>query len=170
MVTGTGSIVFYSFPQEVVNQIAERTGGRPVTVEIPSLCDGEVEIDSEGRIFLVQPFTQPNGQVVERLIFMAQVTKTGEVFTDRDEKGSPVVLERVRKFPIKAGRSEIRNGKVIFPDTQQRPQLPTEMLRRCLNPINHNRPGDFPPKSPGLHHGGSKGRRKRTMKRIAATR
>jgi histidinol dehydrogenase len=46
MVTGTGSIVFYSFPQEVVNQIAERTGGRPVTVEVPSLCDGDVDIDS----------------------------------------------------------------------------------------------------------------------------
>ena len=134
MVTGTGSIVFYSFPQEVVNQIAERTGGRPVTVEVPSLCDGEVEIDSEGRIFLVQPFTQVDGQVVERLIFMAQVTKTGEVFTDRDEKGSPVVLERVRKFPIKAGRSEVRNGKVIFPDTQRRPQLPTRNVAPLLEP------------------------------------
>ena len=124
-VAGTGSIVFYSFPQEVVNQIADRTGGRPVTVEIPNLCDGEVEIDGEGRIFLVQPFTQANGQLLERLIFVAQVTKTGEVFTDRDEKGSPMILERVRPFPVKAGRSEIRNGKVIFPETQQRPQLPT---------------------------------------------
>jgi len=134
MVTGTGSIVFYSFPQEIVNQIAERTGGRPVTVEVPNLCDGEVEIDSEGRIFLVQPFTQTNGQVVERLIFIAQVTKTGEVFTDRDEKGSPVVLERVRKFPIKAGRSEVRNGKVIFPDTQRRPQLPMRDVAPLLGP------------------------------------
>jgi hypothetical protein len=134
MVTGTGSIVFYSFPQEVVNQIAERTGGRPVTVEVPNLCDGEVEIDAEGRIFLVQPFTQPNGQVVERLIFMAQVTKTGEVFTDRDERGSPVVLERVRKFPIKAGRSEVRNGKVIFPDTQRRPQLPGRTVAPFVEP------------------------------------
>jgi hypothetical protein len=123
-VPGTGSIVFYSFPQEVVNQIAARTGGRPVTVEVPSLCDGDVEIDAEGRIFLVQPFTQSNGQIVERLIFMAQVTKTGEVFTDRDEKGSPVVLHRVRKFPIRAGRSEVRDGKVTFPDTQRRPQIP----------------------------------------------
>jgi hypothetical protein len=134
MVTGTGSIVFYSFPQEVVNQIAERTGGRPVTVEVPSLCDGEVEIDSEGRIFLIQPFTQADGQIVERLIFMAQVTKAGEVFTDRDEKGSPIVLERVRKFPIKAGRSEVRNGKVIFPDTQWRPQLPTRNVAPLLEP------------------------------------
>ena len=101
-------------------------------VEVPNLCDGEVEIDAEGRIFLVQPFTQTNGQDLERLIFMAQVTKTGEVFTDRDERGSPVVLERVRKFPIKAGRSEVRNGKVILPDTQQRPQLPKRIFEPLL--------------------------------------
>jgi hypothetical protein len=131
-VAGTGSIVFYSFPQEIVNQIAERTGGRPVTVEVPNLCDGEVEIDAEGRIFLVQPFTQPNGQLVERLIFVAQVTKTGEVFTDRDEEGSPIVLERVRPFPIKAGRSLVRSGKVVFPETQQRPEVPKRSLEPQL--------------------------------------
>jgi hypothetical protein len=131
-VAGTGSIVFYSFPQEVVNQIAERTGGRLVTVELPNLCDGEVEIDAEGRIFLVQPFTQPNGQRLERLIFVAQVTKTGEVFTDRDERGSPIVLERIRPFPIKAGRSVVCNGKVAFPDTQQRPELPKRILEPQL--------------------------------------
>ena len=38
----TGSIVFYAFPQELVNMIAERTGGRPVTVAIPDLVDGDV--------------------------------------------------------------------------------------------------------------------------------
>jgi len=48
---------------------------------------------------------------------MAQVTKSGQVFTDRDEKGSPVVLQRIRRFPIRAGRSEERAGKVAFPDT-----------------------------------------------------
>jgi hypothetical protein len=65
---------------------------------------------------------------------MAQVTKTGEVFTDRDEKGSPVVLHRVRKFPIKAGRSEARNGNVIFPDTERRPQLPARNVAPMLEP------------------------------------
>jgi hypothetical protein len=39
---GTGSIVFYAFPQELVNKIVERTGGRPITVAVPELCDGEV--------------------------------------------------------------------------------------------------------------------------------
>ena len=61
------------------------------------------------------PSPKTNGQLLERLIFVAQVTKAGEVFTDRDEKGSPMILERVRPFPVKAGRSEIRNGKVDLP-------------------------------------------------------
>ena len=127
-VAGTGSMVLYSFPQEVVNQIAERTGGRPVTVEIPNLCDGEVESDAEGQIFLVQPFTQANGQLVDRLLFVAHVTKTGVVFTDRDEKGSPIILERGRSFPIKAGPSFVCRGKVVFPQTQQRPELSKRMV------------------------------------------
>ena len=123
-VPGTGSIVFYAFPQEVVDQIAERTGGRPVSVEIPSLCDGEVEIDREGRIFLVSHFTNGEGQIHERLIFLAQVTKKGEVFRDRDAQGSPNVIERVRPFPIQSGRSEAQNRIVVFPGTQRRPEVP----------------------------------------------
>ena len=124
LVPGTGSIVFYAFPQEIVNQIAERTGGRPVTVEIPDLTDGEVEIDRDGRIFLVSHFTNGDGHVHERLIFLAQVTRKGEVFRERDEQGSPIVIERVRPFPIQAGRSEVQDGMVSFPGTQRRPQVP----------------------------------------------
>ena len=123
-VPGTGSIVFYAFPQEVVDQIAERTGGRPVSVEIPSLCDGEVEIDREGRIFLVSHFTNGEGQIHERLIFLAQVTKKGEVFRDRDAQGSPIVIERVHPFPIQSGRSEAQNGIVVFPGIHRHPEVP----------------------------------------------
>ena len=71
-----------------------------------------------------QPFTNGEGQIHERLIFLAQVTKKGEVFRDRDEQGSPIVIERVRPFPIQSGRSEAQNGIVIFPDTQRRPEVP----------------------------------------------
>ena len=123
-VPGTGSIVFYAFPQEVVDQIAERTGGRPVSVAIPHLCDGEVEIDRNGRIFLVSHFTNGEGQIHERLIFLAQVTSKGEVFCERDAQGSPIVNERVRPFPIHPGRSEARDGIVVFPETQRRPEVP----------------------------------------------
>jgi hypothetical protein len=126
--TGTGSIVFYAFPQEVVNHIAVRTGGRPVNVEIPELSDGEVQVDAEGRIFLVNR-VQKDGQSYEALIFLAQVTKTGEVFLDRDGRGNPVINHRVRPFSIQAGRSEIKNGRVIFPNTQQRPQVPQRVKK-----------------------------------------
>jgi hypothetical protein len=121
---GTGSVVFYAFPQEIVDQIAERTGSRPVAVEIPDLADGEVEIDQEGRIFLVKTRDMGGGQLLDTLVFQAQVTKDGEVFTERDAQGNPAVVERVRPFPIAAGRSEARNGKVVFPGTMRRPQVP----------------------------------------------
>jgi len=127
-VPGTGSIVFYAFPQEVVDQIAERTGGRPVTVEIPNLCDGEVEIDRDGRIFLVTHFTNGDSELHERLIFLAQVTRKGEVFRERDVQGSPIVMERVRPFSIQPGRSEARNGIVTFPETRRRPEVPNGMI------------------------------------------
>jgi hypothetical protein len=134
-VSGTGSIVFYAFPQEVVDQIAARTGGRPVTVEIPNLCDGEVEIDRDGRIFLISSFADGDGQVHERLIFLAQVTRDGEVFRERDEQGSPIVIERIRPFPIQAGRSELRGGIVTFPGTQRRPEVPhgSAILPQTIN-------------------------------------
>ena len=93
-------------------------------MEIPSLRDGEVEIDREGRIFLVSHFTNGDGQVHERLIFLAQVTRKGEVFRERDAQGSPIIAERVRPFPIEAGRSEAQGGIVTFPGTQRRPEVP----------------------------------------------
>jgi hypothetical protein len=49
----TGSIVFYAFRQELVDMIAERTLGRRVTVSVPDLIDGEVRIDEEGNVYLL---------------------------------------------------------------------------------------------------------------------
>jgi hypothetical protein len=121
---GTGSIVFYAFPQEIVNKMVERTGGRPITVAVPELCDGEVEIDAEGRVFLVAAFPNGDGSLHERRIFHMQVTHKGEVFMDRDGGGNPVMVDRVHPFSIEPGRSEVRDGKVIFPGTQQRPFVP----------------------------------------------
>ena len=116
--------MFYAFPQEIVNKMVERTGGRPITVAVPELCDGEVEIDAEGRVFLVAAFRNGDGSVHERRIFHMQVTHKGEVFMDRDGGGNPVMVDRVHPFSIEPGRSEVRDGKVIFPGTQQRPFVP----------------------------------------------
>jgi len=114
----TGSIIFYAFPQELVNQIVARTGGRPIAVAAPQLCDGTVRIDAEGRIFLVDQFDLGDGQVHEREVLLMQVGEGGEVIVDGR------ITERVRPFRIQAGIGEVRDGKVIFPGTQQRTFLP----------------------------------------------
>ena len=121
---GQGSIVFYAFPQEVVDQIVERTGGRPITVAIPEMVDGEIEIDREGRVFLVDRVAEPGGESTERHVFLMQVTNDGRILMDYRENGKPVERERIHSFPIQPGRSEVRNGKIVFPETQQRPYVP----------------------------------------------
>jgi hypothetical protein len=127
---GQGSIVFYAFPQELVNQIVERTGGRPVTVAIPELVDGEIEIDPEGRVFLVDQVAQSDGTPVERHIFLMQVTEDGRVLMDYGPNGQAVEQKRIQPFRFQPGRSELRDGKVLFPGTQQRPHIPPAQAYR----------------------------------------
>jgi hypothetical protein len=126
-VASTGSIVFYAFPQEVVDQIAERSGGRAVVVDVPELADGEIEIDQDGRIFLVGNPTMAE-QNCQTLVFLAQVTKAGEVFFKRDSRGCPLVVRRIRPFAIREGRGRIEGGKAVFPETMQRPQVPIKRI------------------------------------------
>ena len=127
---GNGSIVFYAFPQEIVDQIVARTGGREVRVRVPEVCDGEVRIDSEGRVFLLNSCLGPDGQIQEREVFQVQVGPNGDVFRDYGHKGQPVVVEKVRPFPIQPGRSVVRDGTVVFPGTVQRPKV---LGRRAIN-------------------------------------
>ena len=76
---GTGSILVFAFPQELVNKVAERTGGKPVRVRLPRLCEGFIDVDSDGRSFLVEPIrTGPNQAGVKRTY----------LFTYRDRKYS----------------------------------------------------------------------------------
>jgi len=127
---GNGSIVFYAFPQEIVDQIVARTGGREVRVRVPEVCDGEVRIDSEGRVFLLNSCLGPDGQIQEREVFQVQVGLNGDVFRDYGHKGQPVVVEKVRPFPIQPGRSVVRDGTVVFSGTVQRPKV---LGRRAIN-------------------------------------
>jgi hypothetical protein len=118
---GNGSIVFYAFPQEMVDAIGERTGGRPIKVALPELCDGEVEVDDEGRVYLISPST--DGMPYQRLLFQVQITEDGKVLGRANGNGQPEVVRQVHPFPVMPGRGEARNGKVIFPGSMQRPQV-----------------------------------------------
>lgn len=118
----TGSIVFYAFPQELVNMIAERTGGRPVTVAIPDLVDGDVYIDDDGNVFLVDQVDDGQGQVIERETFLMQVTRNGDLFYDH---GRP---QRIYPVAFESGRVEVRDGKLELPSSKQKPKVPKPKL------------------------------------------
>src|SRR6516165_8018009 len=108
----TGSIVFYAFPQELVNMIAERTGGRRVTVAIPDLVTGEVSIDEDGNVYLLDEIDDGQGQVVERETFLMQVTRNGELIYDH---GRPRRLHPVR---FESGRVEVKDGRLELPGSR----------------------------------------------------
>jgi hypothetical protein len=124
---GNGSVVFYALPQEMVNAISERTGGRPIAVALPDLGDGEVEIDEDGRIYLISPSL--DGKPYQRLLFQGQVTRDGKVLAHPNGNGQCAVVKEVHPFHLAPGRGEARNGKVIFPETVQRPQVNIHPLR-----------------------------------------
>ncbi len=113
----TGSIVFYAFPQELVNMIAERTGGRPVTVAVPDLVNGDVYIDEDGNVYLVEEVDDGQGQLVERGTFLMQVRRDGELIYDHGR------TRRMHPVEFESARAEVRDGKLELPGSKQRPMV-----------------------------------------------
>lgn len=50
----TGSLIWLTFPQELVSRLAEITGGRQVRLYTPRTVEGWIRIDEKGRTFLVE--------------------------------------------------------------------------------------------------------------------
>jgi hypothetical protein len=51
---GGGSILFHAFPQELINKLAERTGGKAVRVVQTDVSGMSIRNDEQGRSFLVE--------------------------------------------------------------------------------------------------------------------
>jgi hypothetical protein len=113
----TGSLVFYAFPQELVNMIAERTGGRRVTVAIPDLVTGEVSIDEDGNVYLLDQVDDRQGQILERETFLMRVTRDGDLIYDH---GRP---QRMHPVEFEPGRVEVRDGRLELPGSCLRPKV-----------------------------------------------
>jgi len=114
---GNGSLLFHTFPQEIIDKIAETTGSNPVQVFVPDLVDGEIEFDDEGRVFLVEHFPNAGGSTHERKIFLLQVSKKGELLMDGK------IIDRVQPFPLRYGSGTIRDGKIVFNNIPQHPTI-----------------------------------------------
>jgi hypothetical protein len=113
----SGALPFYAFPNELLKAIVERTGGRPVQLAAPKVCEGMVEMDEEGRCFLVETVMGENGQSYSKMTFLMAVTQDGKVVYDGGR------VQWVHPFPCSAGTGEIRNGKFEVPGTRQLPQV-----------------------------------------------
>jgi hypothetical protein len=70
----TGSIEFLAFPEEIQAMSAERTGGRIVSLNLPAPRDGWIRMDSQKRVYLVQPV---RGTLKHTFLF--QITDDGKV-------------------------------------------------------------------------------------------
>jgi len=113
----SGALPFYAFPNELLKAIVERTGGRPVQLAAPKVCEGMVEMDEEGRCFLVETVMGENGQSYSKMTFLMALTPDGKVVYDGGR------VQWVHPFPYSVGTGEIRNGKFEVPGTRQLPQV-----------------------------------------------
>jgi hypothetical protein len=113
----SGALPFYAFPNELLKAVVERTGGRPVQLAVPKVSEGMVEIDKEGRCFLVETVAGEAGQSYTKMTFLLAVTPDGKVVYDTGR------VQWVHPFPYGSGTGEIRNGKLEVPGTRQVPQV-----------------------------------------------
>jgi hypothetical protein len=70
--SGSGAVLFQSFPQEVIDAFAEVTGGQRVRVRLPKTVNGYVWFDGEQRAFLVERMANPQGPACEKRVFLFQ--------------------------------------------------------------------------------------------------
>ena len=70
--TGSGAVLFQSFPQEIVNAFAEATCGQRVRVRLPKTINGYVWFDDQQRAFLVERIANPEGPEGVKRVFLFQ--------------------------------------------------------------------------------------------------
>ncbi|WP_263359493.1 hypothetical protein [Acidicapsa ligni] len=68
--TGSGAVLFQSFSQEIVDALAELTGGQRVRVRLPKIINGHVRFDHEQRAWLVERIVNPEGPDGEKKVFL----------------------------------------------------------------------------------------------------
>ena len=96
---------------------AERTGCRQVTLSIPDLVDGELWIDEDGNVYLLDQTDDGQGQVVERQTFLMQVTRDGNLIYDHGR------AQQLHPVQFVSGRVEVKDGRLELPGSRLRPKV-----------------------------------------------
>jgi hypothetical protein len=79
----------------------------------------------------------PNGQCIERLIFLVQVTKSGEVFTDRTREAQQLCLQGCGHLQLgRRWNDRSAQRKVAFPRNSAAATTSHKELLPLLIPIN----------------------------------
>jgi hypothetical protein len=71
---GSGGILFHAFPQEMIEKLAAKTGGRSIRVSLPDLTGISSYMDEDGRVFLAE---ETEDGVKEKFLFQF---KEGQFF------------------------------------------------------------------------------------------
>jgi hypothetical protein len=88
--TGSGAVLFQSFPQEIVDAFAEATGGQRVRVRLPKTINGYVWFDDQQRAFLVERIANPDGPEGVKRVFLFQYKgKRNLTFEDTSIPATP---------------------------------------------------------------------------------
>ena len=111
---GNGSLLFYAFPQEVIDKIGERTGSTPIQVKVPETVEGQVRLDEDGRVFFVTPLPNGDGTSMPHEVLLMKISNQGHLIQDGRMVG------RIQPFPLQQGSGEIRDGMLTFEHIRQR--------------------------------------------------
>ena len=89
--SGSGAVLFQSFPQEVVDAFAEVTGGQRVRVRLPKTINGFVRFDEDQRAWLVEQIVNSEGPEGTKKVFLFQYKgKRNLIF---ENTSAPATLE-----------------------------------------------------------------------------
>lgn len=92
---GNGSILVFAFPQELVDKVAERTGGKPVPVKQADVCDGFI-YEEDGRTFVVESVKTGHNEPCWKMTYLFTI-KNGK-YSVEDIADSELTAEEVGHF------------------------------------------------------------------------
>ena len=125
--SGSGAVLFQSFPQEVVDAFAEVTGGERVRVRLPKTVNGYAWFDDEQRAFLVERNSR---------IRKARIARRGSFSFNTRE--SALWSSKTRVFPLPWGTPN------------QKGRSPTPLARFLLSAFLNDRCAPSPGRD--THH------------------